>query len=252
MLLYEASLARNYDLLFSNKSYQDEIDFILSRSNARGGLLDIGCGTLAHTLGLASEFTFVLAVDESPHMIEVAHRKILQNNIPNIELRVGSFEDLEVKEKFDTVIAMFNVINHILSLEELLSFFGAVASSLNSDGIFIFDVWNGSACRKIEPNATKETAFLYRDKQVSISSKTRTDLMSGKSELFTSAEILDPNSQETEVIDYQLDHRLWTPDIIRDLGDIYNFEVQEMLATKGYKNGPTISDYNLTFVMRKK
>jgi hypothetical protein len=134
----------------------------------------------------------------------------------------------------------------------LISFFHNVGVLLNSGGVVIFDAWNGSACRHEVPNPRSEVSFGVDDKLIISSSRTRTNLMTGLSELETSARICTQDFSEVESIDYTMLHRLWTPDLIQDIADMSGLAVREILATKGYRVGPTVSDYNLTFVLEKK
>ena len=73
-------------------------------SEARGRVLEIGCGTGAN-LPFYTEAAQVIAIEPDPHMLRRARKKALRATVP-VELLRGSAEDLPFADgTFDTVVA---------------------------------------------------------------------------------------------------------------------------------------------------
>lgn len=57
MLEYK-EMAKYYDMFYSNKSYEKEVEFILSVIGERKNILDVGCGTGLHSTILEQKRIF--------------------------------------------------------------------------------------------------------------------------------------------------------------------------------------------------
>lgn len=93
-------------------------------------IIDIGCGQgyLLENLAINSKKGF--GIDLSAKQIEVCEHKGLNAQCIALE---------DVKEKFDTATAIFDVLNYIPTAE-VKEFLNAANLVLNQGGIFIFDV----------------------------------------------------------------------------------------------------------------
>jgi SAM-dependent methyltransferase len=88
-------------------------------------ILELGCGTGEDAVRLASGGVRVVATDPSSRMIQVAHRKAVEQHCQErIEFRclgmeeIGSFPDGEV---FDGVLSNFGAVNCVPNLEALVA-----------------------------------------------------------------------------------------------------------------------------------
>ena len=142
--------ARYYDLLYEDKDYDGEAQYVNSLINRFApdslSLLDIGCGTGRHA-ELFSEMGFgVHGLDRSVEMISRAKSRNL-----NIEFTQGDLCCIRLNKKFDVISALFHVISYLATDDELRSAFNNVRGHLKQDGLFIFDCWHGPAVLHQKP-----------------------------------------------------------------------------------------------------
>lgn len=214
--MYNKNFAGIYDLLYSHKNYEKEVNYILSHSKG-GALLDIGAGTLSHSVMLSTHFKRVLATDFSQHMLDVGLSKINAAKIKNIDVFCGELDKIE--DSFDTVISMFNVVNHVLTIKEISHFFQLVESRMNDDGIFIFDAWGGLANIIDPPMDLDERTVETNNGSIKLSVKTKTCF---KSLLATMNMTASFKSTQIKTV---LRHRIWTMDVLTELVENAGFNV---------------------------
>ena len=128
--------AKYYNLIYQNKDYKKEAEFVYKWANKPKTILELGCGTGQHAKYWVDKADIIYAVDNSQEMISQAfkHPKIKYMNIP--------LQDLDYETKFDCVFALFNVMGYTL-LELSL---GKIP--IAKDGIFIFDIWDKDKVKK--------------------------------------------------------------------------------------------------------
>ncbi|WP_448573031.1 class I SAM-dependent DNA methyltransferase [Trichothermofontia sp.] len=150
--------AKYYDLLYQDKDYQQESDFIITLlkeySPHAKHLLELGCGTGRHAEYLLKAGYHVTGVERSPEMLEVCRQRQQQLS-PDLQpfLRVmeGDLRTLRLGQKFDAVLALFHVISYQVTNDDLLAAFSTVREHLRPGGIFFFDVWYGPAVLSDRP-----------------------------------------------------------------------------------------------------
>lgn len=147
-----------YDLLYKDKNYKEETDYILSlmREHAPGAstLLDLGCGTGKHDLLLAENELEVVGVDLSATMIAEAKKNLANHGLPlALEFLQGDVRSLDLSRRFDVVTCLFHVINYQISNQDLSNTFDTVKKHLQPQGIFIFDSWYGPAVLSDKPTS---------------------------------------------------------------------------------------------------
>ena len=79
-MVFEVGLAEVYDLIYQDKDYEGETDFVegLFRDYSRRSgvtILDGGCGTGGHALPLARRGYQVTGIDASAEMVKLASEK---------------------------------------------------------------------------------------------------------------------------------------------------------------------------------
>lgn len=150
--------SKYYDLLYRDKDYKGESNFIIDqikkyKPHAKT-ILNLGCGTGQHDLFLAEAGYDITGVDLSEQMIEIAKAK---NTKSNCHFLHGDARALDLNLQFDIVISLFHVLSYQNSNEEVSSFFQTIKKLLKNDGIAIVDYWYGPAVLNIKPeNRTKE------------------------------------------------------------------------------------------------
>jgi SAM-dependent methyltransferase len=144
--------ARYYDLLYRDKDYTAEAEFIdrLIQTQApnTSTILELGCGTGNHALLLATAGYCVSGVDLSAEMLEYAQARCDRAK-PELAARLqfsqGDLRQVRLDLKFDAILSLFHVISYQTTNEDLLAAFTTAKIHLKPGGIFIFDVWYGPA-----------------------------------------------------------------------------------------------------------
>ena len=144
--------AAYYDLLYQDKDYKSEIDYIDSLIK-RGcptaeSILELGCGTGAHAEHLARKGYTVMGVDMSEGMVAAANQR--KERLPadiasRMNFAVGDIRTVRFECKYDAVISLFHVLSYQTSNEDVLSAFETAKQHLSDSGVFIFDCWYGPA-----------------------------------------------------------------------------------------------------------
>jgi SAM-dependent methyltransferase len=98
-----------------------------------GRVLSIGCGDGQFEFMLAPRAQSVLGVDISPEAIDVARRAQARTGASNVEFRCVSVVDLELTERFDTIVCV--AFLHHLPAAGLEGFLEFVASRLEPGGV---------------------------------------------------------------------------------------------------------------------
>lgn len=130
-----------YDAIQSGWEYDRDISFVHERLGAHDQagerLLEIGCGTGEHTRRFAEDGFDVTAVDPNEGMLSLAREKLAAVE-GDVDLRHGSLPELDIDERFDVVVAIRGVINH-LPPEQLAPALEAFDDHLADGGVLIFD-----------------------------------------------------------------------------------------------------------------
>jgi SAM-dependent methyltransferase len=144
--------ARYYDLLYRDKDYRGETEFVerIIRPHVYDPrrVLELGCGTGVHGIMLAERGYDVVGVDISDEMLGVASQR-LAGQPAEIAARVhfvrGDVRDARVEGRFDAVLALFHVLSYQLTNDDLRAVFSGAKACLAPDGVFVFDCWYGPA-----------------------------------------------------------------------------------------------------------
>jgi SAM-dependent methyltransferase len=141
--------AEYYDLIYKDKDYEKEVDFIeeIFGESKPKKILEVGCGTGNYTKILLERGYEVTAVDISEDMLEIAGEKCACK----CKFIKGDIRDITINEKFDTCIAMFAVMGYITENSDIIKTLNNIHRHLKPDGFFIFDVWNGLAVMRTLP-----------------------------------------------------------------------------------------------------
>jgi 2-polyprenyl-3-methyl-5-hydroxy-6-metoxy-1,4-benzoquinol methylase len=130
-------LASFYDAFIDEEVYQDYLD-LMDKYTSLGTLLDIGCGTGNLSLELAEAGYKVTATDLSEEMLSIVEYRAKESHL---DMDIFVYDMLDpIAEKFDTVIASMDVINHLADLEDVQFGFTNIFAALNGNGVFIFDI----------------------------------------------------------------------------------------------------------------
>jgi SAM-dependent methyltransferase len=148
------SYARYYDLLYRDKDYTAETDWIagLIRRHAPHAktILEIGSGTGLHASLLADRGFSVTGIDMSQGM-----RRSLDPDVgARLSFVQGDARTFRLARKFDAVISLFHVMSYQTSNADLAAAFTSAREHVAEGGVFIFDCWYGPAVLKQWPSVT--------------------------------------------------------------------------------------------------
>lgn len=129
-----------YDILTENVDYKVRSDYISNFFSRYGNggkrLLDLACGTGTFSSIFAEKGFDVTGVDLSEEMLTIADNKYQGK----VKLVKGNMCSFQFTKKYDYCLCSLDSINHITDYEDVVKCFDCVYNSLNSKGLFVFDV----------------------------------------------------------------------------------------------------------------
>lgn len=143
-----AEYAPWYDLLYEDKDYSSEVDFVERRLRdhgiASGKVLDLGCGTGLHAVEFARRGWSVAGIDVSHEMIAKANSRAAEAGL-SIPFRQGDACERGPERDFDAVVSLFHVASYQSDRQKLEALFRTAHAALKPGGVFLFDYWYGGA-----------------------------------------------------------------------------------------------------------
>lgn len=152
---YSEEYAQVYEFITQHKDYNVEVDSLKNLLESENFskesiLLSIGCGTCNHERILAKEGYKVFATDKSNEMMKVAKKKYKKN----ISF-FSNLEEIPKKSNIQFVISLFNVVNCLKDIDELIRFLNMIYKFLPENGGLFFESWNLYPCVKFPPQIVK-------------------------------------------------------------------------------------------------
>lgn len=152
------SYARYYDLLYRDKDYAGESEYVAAHISEQipkaNKILELGCGTGAHAEYLARMGYTVHGIDMSEAMLAraVARKAMLPPEIAGrLSFSLGDVCSIRTGETYDAVISLFHVMSYQTTNTDLEATFDTAAVHLESGGLFLFDFWYGPAVLTQKP-----------------------------------------------------------------------------------------------------
>jgi len=102
-------------------------------------VLDLACGTGTAAILLAKRGLRVYGVDGSQHMLGIAKQKAAEEKV-HVEFLLSDMRSFTIPGKVDLVVSLYDSLNYIVKLEELVSVFVRVRKHLKENGRFMFDM----------------------------------------------------------------------------------------------------------------
>src|SRR5215210_6311098 len=135
---YEA-LAPHYDAFtagYDHERWLGELERLALRHGLAGTrALDVACGTGKSFLPLLRRGYAVTACDSSPAMVERARAAAP----PGTEVLEADLRSMPVLGEFDLVTCLDDVVNHLLTEQDLEAAFAGIARNLAPGGVLVFD-----------------------------------------------------------------------------------------------------------------
>jgi SAM-dependent methyltransferase len=145
--------ARYYDLLYRDKDYAGEANFIhgLTQKYAPNAetILELGCGTGKHAELLSKMGYDVLGIDMSRKMLEAAKRRIgdlAEKGAMKLLFDQGDIRTYRTERLFDVAISLFHVMSYQSTNKDLQNVFETAKIHLKPGGYFFLIVGMGLRC----------------------------------------------------------------------------------------------------------
>jgi len=218
-----------YNLLYKDKNYQNEVDYIdkLMNENSRKikSILDLGCGTGIHAEMLYDKGYDVCGIDLSEEMLNEAKKSAKINN-KKIEYKCSNVTELNIGNKYDIVTSLFHVISYLNSNEDLLKTFKNINNHLNKGGLFIFDFWYGPGVLSDKPTTRIKRV---EDKEIKCVRLTESTLYSELNCVDVNFELFinDKKTNKTEITRETHKMRYFFDKELELISDISGFKVKK-------------------------
>ncbi len=151
--VFGPAYAAAYDLLYEDKDYAAEADYVLNRLTAVStrpirSVLDLGAGTGRHAAALAARGLSIHGVDRSAEMLAKARTRCRSLDVHFTQADVRS---LDLHRRFDAVVALFHVASYQITDADLAAFFSCIGRHLAPGGAALLDCWFGPAVEAQKP-----------------------------------------------------------------------------------------------------
>jgi len=209
---------RYYDNLYAGKDYTAEINQILdvwstARKKKPGLILDVGSGTGNHSFQFARKGFKLLGVDIEKEMVAISKKKLLGQRKLKLDFRLADISTKKLAQPADLAFSFFFVINYITSLEYLVKFLKGVKRNLKSDGIYVFNSWNGNAT-VVDPPKLKQIDTVDGKVHITGTLNPRFDAKFNRSHFLYSLKINDGGQESA--IEYEIHQVYWPPLVLRE------------------------------------
>ena len=153
------SYAAYYDLLYQDKDYVAEAEYVASHIRVHApqakSILELGCGTGAHAEHLAHLGFVVVGVDMSETMLtraEARKAKLPKEVGSRLTFVHGDVRSIRTGQTYDAVISLFHVMSYQTTNADLEETFTTAATHLSIGGVFMYDFWYGPAVLSQRPS----------------------------------------------------------------------------------------------------
>jgi SAM-dependent methyltransferase len=135
---YGERMAEVYDRWPRVPANADAVVAFLAGLAGRGPVLELGIGTGRIALPLSQRGLEVHGIDASPAMVAKLRSKPGGDRIP---VAIADFATVPVEGRFSLVFVVFNTFFGLLTQEDQIGCFGAVARHLTEDGLFVIEAF---------------------------------------------------------------------------------------------------------------
>ncbi len=238
--------SKYYNLLYQNKDYNSEANYISDcikcYSPFANSILEFGSGTGGHGLVLKKKGYDIYGIERSKQMAEEA----MLHGFPCEQADIVNFE---IDRKFDVVISMFHVISYINDNASLEKVFMNASKCLNSNGLFIFDVWYSPAVFHQKPECRIKKV---ENAEISVIRMAQPEIHLNKNVVDVNYSILVKDLKTDKWIEFQEKHpmRHFSIPEISLLARFTGFEllsVEEFLTSKQ----PSQDTWGVNFILKK-
>jgi SAM-dependent methyltransferase len=235
-----AALARVYDL--QHASYTPDVSMYQTfagecrdqHGNCR--ILEIGSGTGRVMIPLVEAGFYVVGVDESPQMLEIARQKLAALPAERYQLVQGDMRKAKLEGSFDMAFIALNTFLHNLTRQSQLDMLAAARRYLRPGGILIVD---------LPPN--DELAYQPDDGEYDFEATLVDPSTDTVIEKFVSS--LISWADQTQTLSYRIDEKLPTgthsETVTFNLRHVFKHEMELLLIQSDFNACDWYGDYDL-------
>lgn len=123
--------------------YRDDLGFYRRLAHDYGGpVLELGAGSGRLTAALARDGHQILGIELEQKMLERGRERLAAAGLEReAQLQQGDMRDLDLRERFPLIVAAFNTLMHLYTVEEQDGALARVAAHLTPAGAFAFDLF---------------------------------------------------------------------------------------------------------------
>lgn len=248
--------ARYYNLLYKDKDYDGEANFVASltsrHQSGASDILELGCGTGRHASLLAKRGFRVHGVDRSADMLEAAEkrRRELPSDVAGrLSFSKASLQDVRLDRKFPVVISLFHVFSYLTTNADQIAAWNTAAAHLEPGGVLIFDCWYGPAVIACPPAVRVKR---MEDEQIRVIRLAEPDHQPNENIVDVHYHVLIAPHNTSAFEEVRETHRmryLFTPEIklFCSRSGLELIEVGEWMTEKS----PSLNTWNVYYVVRK-
>ncbi len=245
--------SKYYDLLYQDKDYNAEVDYIIQLfqkyPNKIETILDLGCGTGKHDKILCDKGYTIHGVDISEEMLNIAELR-RKGRESELTFSQSDITQLELGKKFDVIVSLFHVMSYQNTNDLLDRVFSVVINHLNKGGLFIFDFWYGPAVMADPP---RKKIKKLENETIKITRITETQMLAHLNRVDVSFNISAKNIKEnTEFKKKELHQMRYFFDTeLEMLCDKHGFQIDQKYEWLTYKK-PSSKTWSVVWVVIKK
>lgn len=238
--------SKYYDLLYKNKDYNAEVNYISDcikkNSSNTKTIIEFGSGTGGHGLILQKIGYDIYGLERSRQMVEEAM-------IHGFPCEQADITDFKIDRKFDAVISLFHVISYINDNASLEKVFKNASKCLNPNGLFIFDVWYTPSVFHQKPETRIKRA---ENDEVSIIRIAEPEIHVNKNVVDVNYSILVKDKKTNEWVELNEKHPM-RHFSIPEIEALASFSGFKLIKTEEFLTGnqPSENTWGVNFILKK-
>jgi SAM-dependent methyltransferase len=230
--LYDSFIADYYDSSPMVKQRTEDVAFYARAVRKYGDpVLELGCGTGRITMAIAEAGYRIVGLDLSERMLERAAEKraaLRREARERVHLVQGDMIQVELGEKFRTVVIPFRPFQHLLETEQQMGCLYSVRKHLAPHGRLILDFFQTDAERMHDPRFLNESPLIEYDlpggRHVALSERVaRFHRALQRNDVEMIFEVTHPGGKQERLV------MAWT------LRYFFRYEVEHLLARCGFR-----------------
>jgi len=128
-----------------------EVEFVIKNCVLHPGseVVDLGCGTGRHVIGLASRGIRAVGVDYVATFIDAARAQAAARQLSDAEFAVADCRDVELGQQFDAAICLYDVIGSYADEQQNSRILANLARHVKTNGYLLLSVMNMELTERI-------------------------------------------------------------------------------------------------------